>query len=129
MKENKIITVQLRQQTISPKKGRLVINLIRGKSVSEALDICSNTRKKATIAIIALLKSALSGVKEKGVKEDEVFVCEALVNEGKKMKRYFIKARGRSTKFQKRSSHFKISLCKIEKTNQKKRKASNGKKS
>ena len=107
----KLITVQLREQRISPQKARLVMNMVRGRDLDDAIAILSNTNKKSASIALSLLKSAAAAAKDKDYQANKVTICESLVNEGRKFKRYFIRARGRSTKFFKRSSHFKISLC------------------
>lgn len=106
-----ITTVQLREQQISPKKARLVMDMIRGMDLNKAVPILDNTNKKSARIALSLLKSATSSAKEKGYQTNELIICESLVNEGRKLKRYFIRARGRSTKYLKRSSHFRVSLC------------------
>jgi len=121
----KIITsVSLRNQRVSPKKARLVMSLVRGKTVVNAADILSNTNKKSANLALALLKSAVSSAKNKDFKEEELVISESIAQEGKRMKRFFIRARGRSAKYEKRMSHLKISLSR-----QKEKKESNGKKS
>lgn len=110
MENKNLVTVQLRDQKISPKKVRLVMNLIRSKDVDRAVDILKNTNNKGSRLVLALLNSAQSAASEKDYKSSELVISESLANEGKKLKRYFIKARGRSTKYIKRSSHLKISL-------------------
>jgi len=122
-----IVTVQLREQKISPKKVRLVMDLIRSKKVDNAIDILNNTNNKSAKLVLALVKSAQAAAKEKNYKSEELMISESLANEGRKLKRIFIKARGRSTRFMKRSSHLKISLCKIEKVKNIKTKESKGK--
>lgn len=128
MEKKILITVQLREQRISPKKVRLVMNLIRLKNVENALDILKNTNNKSAKIALSLLKSAQSAAIEKNYKINELTICESLANEGRKLKRYFIKARGRSTRYMKRSSHLKISLCKIEEQMDIKKKKSKGRK-
>lgn len=109
-----IITVSLREQNISPKKVRLVIDLVRGMRVDKAIIQTSFINKKSAKLVNALLKSALDAAKKKDFKEDELFVSESLAQEGKRLKRFQVKARGRSSQFKKRMSHLKISLGKIE---------------
>lgn len=111
--EKIVTTVNLREQNVSPKKARLVMNLIRMKTASRAVEILETTNKKSAKLALALLKSGIDAAKKKDFKEEELIVCESLANEGRKMKRFFIRARGRSTKYQKKMSHFKISLGKI----------------
>lgn len=109
-----IITVTLREQSISPKKARLVIDMVRGMRVDKAISQTAFINKKASRLVNALLKSALDGAKKKDFKEDELFVTESICQEGRRLKRFQVKARGRSSQFRKRASHLKISLGKIE---------------
>lgn len=118
----KLLTVQLREQQISPKKARLVMNLIKNATLNDAKDYLLNTDKKAARLAFNLLKSAESAAKDKGFDTGKLVICESVVNEGRRLKRYFIRARGRSTEYTKRSSHLKISLAKIEEGEVKKRK-------
>lgn len=122
--EKIITTVTLRSQRVSPKKARLVMNLIKGKNALNAIDILSNTNKKSADLALATLKSAIDSAKHKDFKEEELVVAESIAQEGKRMKRFFIRARGRSAKYQKRMSHLKISLAK-----QEEKKERNGKES
>jgi large subunit ribosomal protein L22 len=107
---NKITTVTLREQRVSLKKARLVMNLVRGKNALNAIDILKNTNKKSAKLVIALINSAIDSAKNKDFKADDLVIVESLAQEGKRMKRFYIRARGRSAKFQKRMSHLKISL-------------------
>lgn len=123
--DNKITTVTLRDQRISPKKARLVMNLIKGRNALVALDILKNTKKKSATLVCSLLKSALDSAKNKDFKEEELVIVESIAQEGKRMKRFYIRARGRSAKYQKRLAHLKISLGKtddVKKKNTKKEK-------
>ncbi len=119
---NKVTTVTLREQRVSPKKARLVMNLIKGKKALDALDILRNTNKKNARLAYSLLKSAVDSAKNKDFKEDELVIVESIAQEGRRMKRFFIKARGRSAKYQKRMSHLKISLGKADEAKPKKSK-------
>jgi large subunit ribosomal protein L22 len=113
MMEKVITTVNLREQNVSPKKARLVMNLIRMKSATRALEILETTNKKSAGLALSLLKSGIDAAKKKDFKEEELIICESLANEGRRMKRMFIRARGRSTGYVKKMSHLKISLGKI----------------
>ena len=108
-----ITTVTLREQKISPKKARLVLNSIRGNLVSNAIICLELQDKKGSFLVSQLLKNAIDAASAKDFKVDELFVSEAICQEGRKLKRNQVKARGRSTTFRKRMSHLKISLAKI----------------
>lgn len=111
-----VTRVAARNQSVSPKKARLVIDLVRGKNLESAIDIAKFTNKKTAKIVLHLLVSAADSASKKGFESSELVVCEAVCQEGRKLKRMFIRARGRSTRFLKRSCHIKIGLSKIEKT-------------
>jgi large subunit ribosomal protein L22 len=92
----------------SPRKTRLVIDLIRGKSVAEARRALSFLPKKSAPAIRKLLESAVSNAKNAGVSADALFVKTVHVNKGVAMRRFTPMARGRANAF--RSTHSIISL-------------------
>lgn len=130
--EKVITTVSLREQKVSPKKARLVMNLIKGKSALSALDILATTDKKSARLVHSLVKSAIDSAKNKDFKEEDLVIYESIAQEGKRMKRFFIRARGRSAKYVKRMSHLKISLIKQDEKKSKrdvKKERNDGKKS
>jgi large subunit ribosomal protein L22 len=107
-----LVTVTLRDQKISPKKARLVINFVRGMKVEEAQNALGRLDNKGARDIANLLKNAIDAAKNKDYKAEDLFISESICQEGRKLKRSMVKARGRSTQFQKRMSHLKISLSK-----------------
>ena len=131
-----IICVTARNQHISPKKARLVMNLIRSKSVESAQSQLKFIDKKASKMILSLLNSAIDGAKAKNFNKEDLQVSLALCQEGRKLKRNHPNARGRVNVFKKRMSHLKLSLSeakkeekKVDKRSQKSRKVENGSKS
>jgi len=97
---------------ISPRKVRMVVDTVRGKSVSQALSILGFTRKKAALPVQKLLKSAVANAVENGgVNDVETLVIDRImVDEGPTLKRYMPRARGRATPIRKRTSHIRIIL-------------------
>jgi large subunit ribosomal protein L22 len=95
----------------SPRKMRLVIDLIRGKSVDEAYAILQFSKKKAAEQIDKTLRSAVANAKSKAdvagdyVDVDELVVKEAYVNEGPRLKRWRAAAMGRAAPMQHPTSH------------------------
>jgi large subunit ribosomal protein L22 len=95
----------------SPRKMRLVIDLIRGKSVGEAYAILQFTKKKAGEQIDKTLRSAVANAKAKAdqageyVDVDELVVTEAYVNEGPRLKRWRAAAMGRAAPIAHPTSH------------------------
>ena len=95
----------------SPRKVRLVIDLIRGKQVGEALYMLQYTRKAAARIVAKLLNSAKANAAENaGLNPDELYVKEAWVNQGPTLKRFRPRAMGHAAVIRKRSCHIKIVL-------------------
>jgi large subunit ribosomal protein L22 len=94
---------------IAPRKARLVIDLIRGKSVVEADKILANINKEAARMSRKVLVSAVANAENNmGLKKESLFVKEAIVNEGQTMKRMKFGSRGHVDPIKKRTSHIKI---------------------
>ncbi|MHB1679337.1 MAG: 50S ribosomal protein L22 [bacterium] len=96
---------------VSPQKARLVIDLVRGKKVYEALNILKFTNKKSSNIIYKLLKSAIANALNTGkVDIDNLFISTAYVNMSFSLKRVMPKAMGRAATIKKRMSTIKIIL-------------------
>lgn len=96
---------------ISPRKVRLVVDMIRGKNVQLALGLLDNVNKRACPVVKTLLKSAIANAEQQGgnnVDVDGLTVKTAFVNSGRTLKRFRPRAMGRATPIRKRSS--KITL-------------------
>ena len=95
---------------MSPRKMRLVIDLIRGRNVNEAYSILKFSKKGATEPISKVLKSAVANAQQKAdaagsfLDADELFVREAYINEGPRLKRFRAAAMGRAAPRIKRTS-------------------------
>jgi large subunit ribosomal protein L22 len=96
----------------SPRKMRLVVDLIRGKSVEEALNLLHYNPKHASIVIELALKSAVSNLSNKSetgkVEEKNVFVKKIFVDGGPVLKRVMPAPQGRAFRKRKRSNHLTI---------------------
>lgn len=94
---------------IAPRKTRLVIDLIRGKDVSEADKILSNINKEAARVIKKVLTSAVANAENNlGLKKEDLVVSTAYVNEGQTMKRFKIGSKGRIDPIKRRTSHITV---------------------
>jgi len=99
---------------MSPRKMRLVLDLIRGRGVNEAYAILKFSKKGATRPIEKTLRSAVANATQKAdakgayLDADELVVSEAYVNEGPRLKRFSPRAMGRATPIIKRTSHVTI---------------------
>ena len=94
---------------VSPIKTRLTIDMIRGKKVSDALDILNNTNTKPARLTLKVLNSAIANaVNNSGAKLEELYVKEARVDAGPVMKRHMFDSRSHIGHKDKRTSHIVI---------------------
>ena len=94
---------------IAPRKVRIVIDLIRGKDVMEALAVLKNTPKVASGVIFKVLKSAIANAEHNyDMNSDALYVSAAYVDQGPTMKRVHPRSRGQAFKILKRSSHVTV---------------------
>ncbi len=101
----------LRNARISPRKARLVADMIRGKEVGAALKELTFTDKKIAPILAKIVRSAVANAEQKGVSNpDSLYVRTAFVNEGPTAKRFMPRAMGRATKILKRTSHITVVL-------------------
>lgn len=114
------VIAKLNYLRIAPRKVRLVINLIQGKTDEEAQSILNFTTKKAAKVFLKLLKSAIANAKNNfQLEESNLYISKITVNEGPKYKRYFPRARGKADEIQKKTSHITIALDEIRQKPQK----------
>ena len=98
----------------SPRKMRLVIDLIRGKDVNEVYAILKFNKKLAAQQIAKTLKSAVANAEQKALRDNERFdpdmlvVSKATIDGGRPLKRFTAAAQGRATPIRKRTSHVEI---------------------
>ena len=95
---------------VSPQKARLVVDLIRGKQVSEALSILRFTKKGITREVEKILHSAISNAEQKSetVDVDRLVVSKAFVDDGPRAKRIRPAPMGRAYRYQRRMSHITL---------------------
>ncbi len=110
-------TAKLSYVRVSPQKARLVLDLIKGRRVEEALDTLLFTKKGIAPKIYKLLRSALenanyvSAEKNLDVDVDRLYVARAIANDGPRMKRIRPAPMGRAYRYQRRISHIEIALA------------------
>ncbi len=96
---------------ISSRKVKIVIDMIRNKTVGEALGILKNTPKAASELLIKLLNSAAANaVNNHNMDKDSLYVAEIFANQGPTLKRVRPRAQGRAFRIRKRTSHITIVL-------------------
>ncbi|WP_194757260.1 50S ribosomal protein L22 [Aliidiomarina indica] len=94
---------------LSPQKGRLVADQIRGQSVAKALETLAYSQKKAATLIKKVLESAIANAEHnEGADIDELKVSAIMVDEGPTMKRIKPRAKGRADRILKRTSHITV---------------------
>ena len=109
--EEKIARAELRHARISSRKVKIVIDLIRGKKVNEAIAILKYTNKAAAPIVEKLVKSAMANATTNhGMDESKLYISEIYANQGPTMKRIMPRARGRANRIRKRTSHITVVL-------------------
>lgn len=94
---------------VSPRKARLVVDLIRGKSVDEASAILKFTPRAAAEIVEKVLHSAVANAeKNLKIKSDDLIVSTTFVDEGPTLKRIRPRAQGRAFRIDKRTSHITV---------------------
>jgi large subunit ribosomal protein L22 len=121
--ETREFRAQARFQRVSPQKARLVLDLIKGRSVEEALTTVAFTKKAVAPMVEKVLRSALQNAnylsEEQGldVDVDNLYVKTAIANEGPRMKRIRPAPMGRAFRYQRRMSHIAISVAERNQSN------------
>jgi len=96
---------KLRYLRVAPRKTRLVVDLIRGKNVEEAINILTFTRRSASEPVRKLIESALANAEAADANVDDLYVEQIFVDEGPTLRRFRPRAQGRATRINKRTSH------------------------
>ena len=115
--ETKEYRAEARFQRVSPQKARLVLDLIKGRGVQEALETAQFTKKRIAPVIHKLLTSAVDNAKyvtgEQGIDldVDNLYVKSAIANDGPRMKRIRPAPMGRAYRYQRRLTHIILSVA------------------
>lgn len=94
----------------SPRKLRLVADMVRNITPNRALDVLAITKKYAAKEVFKAINIALSNAKQQGVDAEKVTFKKIEINEGPRMKRYRASARGRARPYARKMAHIKIVL-------------------
>lgn len=101
----------LRSLRMAPRKARLLIDLIRGMGVEQALDQLGISRKIAARPVVKLLKSAIANaIANHNLKKDSLVIVAAYVDGGATLHRWTQRAMGRATPIRKRTAHINLVL-------------------
>ncbi len=115
--ETREFRAEAKFQRVSPQKARLVLDLIRGRGVEEALATAAFAKKRIAPVIHKLLTSAVDNAKylagEQGIDldVDSLYVKQALANDGPRMKRIRPAPMGRAFRYQRRMTHIVLSVA------------------
>ena len=102
---------KLRYARLSPQKTSLVVDMVRGKGVQDALNILKFSPQKAAAIVSKLVSSAVANAEQKGVSDvDRLFVKTINVDQGPALKRFLPRAQGRATRIRKPTSHITVVL-------------------
>ena len=100
-----------RDVRITPRKVRLVADLVRGKDVSVALGILSQTNRVAALPVSKLIRSAAANaVNNFGMDKDSLYIAEIQVSDGLKIKRFIPRAKGSASGIVKRNANIRITV-------------------
>jgi large subunit ribosomal protein L22 len=97
---------------LSPRKTRLVVDMVRGKGIQDALNILRFSPQPSAKLVAKLLKSAVANAEQKGAADvDRLFVKTIFVDGGPVLKRFVPRAMGRASKIRKPTSHVTVVLA------------------
>ncbi|MBO4636474.1 MAG: 50S ribosomal protein L22 [Clostridiales bacterium] len=96
---------------ITPRKVKIVADLIKGQSIDDAIAILTYTPKAASPVLLKVLKSAeANAVNNNGLNRGDLYVADAYANPGPILKRFIPRARGSANRINKRTSHVTVVL-------------------
>jgi large subunit ribosomal protein L22 len=105
------VSATAKRLRLSPQKARLVVDLVRGKPVGEALEILTFSTQKAAGLVRKVVESAIANAENNEAADvDELKISQIFVNEGLRMKRIKPRAKGRADRIVKRTSHITVTV-------------------
>ncbi|MCH6583997.1 MAG: 50S ribosomal protein L22 [Gammaproteobacteria bacterium] len=114
-------TAILKYIHLSPQKGRLVADQIRGLPVAQALEVLQFSGKKAAGPLRKAVESAIANAEHnEGADVDELRIASVCVDHGPTTKRWRARAKGRVARIKKRTSHITVTVSDVEKASSKK---------
>lgn len=94
----------------SPRKVRLIADLVRGKKVKDALNTLQFVDKRASEPFAKVIRSAAANATQKGMHADALKITKVTVDKGPTFKRFMPRARGSASRINKRNSHITVEL-------------------
>jgi len=105
------VSAVLNSARLSAQKARLVADLVRGKSVEQALNILAFSPKKAAVVIKKVLESAIANAEHnEGADIDTLKVQTIFVDKGASLKRFAARAKGRGNRIEKQTCHITLTV-------------------
>ena len=105
------VNAQHKNARISAQKARLVADLIRGKTVSQALNILAFSPKKGALLLKKVLDSAIANAEHnEGADIDDLKVVTVFVDKGPSLKRFQARAKGRGNRIEKQTCHINLTV-------------------
>ena len=101
----------LKNHLQTPRKTRLVTDMVKGKSVSEALTALRFVKRKSAESVRKLVESAVANASQEGKKQDDLIIENITVDKGITLNRWMPKARGRATPLKRERSHITVTLA------------------
>ena len=106
------VKAYLKDLRISPRKVKIVLDLIRGKDAAMAVAILKNTPKAASLPVLKLLQSAIANAENNNhLDATKLYVSQCFVTPGRTAKRIMPRAQGRAFRILKRSSHITLAVA------------------
>lgn len=104
-------SAKLSSVRLSPRKTRLVVDMVRGRGIQDALNILKFSPQPSAKLVAKLLSSAVANAEQKGVSDvDKLYVKTIFVDGGTVLKRFVPRAMGRASKIRKPTSHVTVTL-------------------
>jgi large subunit ribosomal protein L22 len=106
-----VVRAQAKYVRVAPRKAREIVDLIRGKSATDARTALAFANRGAAKVVAKVLNSAIANAaNNNNLSADELFVKEAYVDEGPTLKRWQFRAMGRVNRIRKRTSHITVAV-------------------
>ena len=104
-------TAKLSFARLSPRKTRLIVDMVRGRKIQDALNILKFSPRPSAKIVATLLRSAVANAEQKGTQDVDLLVVKAIsVDPGPVLKRFVPRAMGRASKIRKPTSHISVVL-------------------
>ena len=112
MANNNEVSATAKYVRVAPRKARMVIDMIRNKSVAQALEILQFSNRAAATDVAKVVRSAVANAENKNqLRADELVIARCYVDEGPTLKRIRPRAKGSASRINKRMSHITVTVA------------------